>query len=177
MSKEDITMSNWMVTYKEDDMLHYGVKGMKWRFKKGPTQSTQLGMAGGAKRGAQFMDSKRALSANAGRGANRGVSGSAKPTGGAQVGVNLKNKSKKIKYPTDVHGARKIKNGWYITLSNGKAVTVTDEEFPKLPPAVQQRIKRKTQRFTTGSAVHPNGASGLAGAYSADQATRAQRRI
>jgi hypothetical protein len=27
-------MSNWYITPKEDDLMHYGVKGMKWRFKK-----------------------------------------------------------------------------------------------------------------------------------------------
>ena len=29
-------MANWMVLYGEDDILHYGVKGMKWKNKKGP---------------------------------------------------------------------------------------------------------------------------------------------
>ncbi|MBP5598369.1 MAG: hypothetical protein J6Y02_23585 [Pseudobutyrivibrio sp.] len=28
-------MSNWMVTYNSSDLMHYGVKGMEWRHKKG----------------------------------------------------------------------------------------------------------------------------------------------
>lgn len=30
-------MSEWYIIPKEDDLMHYGVKGMKWRYRKGPT--------------------------------------------------------------------------------------------------------------------------------------------
>lgn len=28
-------MSNWYVTPNDNDLMHYGIKGMKWRFKRG----------------------------------------------------------------------------------------------------------------------------------------------
>ncbi|MBP5598368.1 MAG: hypothetical protein J6Y02_23580 [Pseudobutyrivibrio sp.] len=29
-------MSNWMVTHKSSDIMHYGIKGMKWKKRKTP---------------------------------------------------------------------------------------------------------------------------------------------
>ena len=48
-------MSNWYITPKENDLMHYGVKGMKWRYKKGPTVkgATQYRRKTGADYGAE----------------------------------------------------------------------------------------------------------------------------
>lgn len=37
---------NWHITPKEDDLMHYGVKGMKWRYRKGPTTKKFLKTTG-----------------------------------------------------------------------------------------------------------------------------------
>jgi len=46
---------DWYITPKEDDLMHYGVKGMKWRYKKGPTVkgATQYRRKTGADYGAE----------------------------------------------------------------------------------------------------------------------------
>lgn len=46
---------DWYIIPKEDDLMHYGVKGMKWRYKKGPTVkgATQYRKKTGADYGAE----------------------------------------------------------------------------------------------------------------------------
>ena len=39
-------MSEWYIIPKEDDLMHYGVKGMKWRNRKGPTVKAKTAKSG-----------------------------------------------------------------------------------------------------------------------------------
>lgn len=39
-------MSEWYIVPKEDDLMHYGVKGMKWHNRKGPTVKAKTAKSG-----------------------------------------------------------------------------------------------------------------------------------